>query len=194
MERGSRALLASVLAALVTAATFVAGQESKASSEASEPRSRIEVQVVDPSGAVIQSARITIQSGESYVVHGQTNASGVFSVQGLTVGEYRVSIESGGFLGESTTVSVRERSVGSVLVQLEPEPALPPGGIMGTVYNVEPITSNTTSEILYYPDLEHLPLDGGPMDLHFQNRSQPNPKPNLLRRFFSAVGRKLGFA
>lgn len=190
MECGSRALLAAVLGAFLTASSFVTGQESKSSSATVEPRSTIELQVVDPAGAVIPNARITIKNGDGYVAHGNTNASGVFSLQGITAGEYNVMVESAGFLGECTTVLVREHIIATVVAQLELGPAMIRGDPIGaTVINVEPVTSNATSEVLSYPDL---PLGGGPIELHFQNSSPPKPRPNPVRRFFSAVGRKLG--
>lgn len=61
----------------------------------------------------------------------------------------------------------------------------------GTPLLVEPIISTVSPEVLSYPDLEYLPIGGGPIELHFQNPSQPKPPPNVIQRFLSALGRKL---
>ena len=174
MERGSRALLAAVLGALVTVSSFLARQELRASSGTVEPRSTVVVQVVDPAGAVIPNARITIQNGGGYVARGNTNASGVFSLQDIPVGDYAVLVESRGFAAQSSTISVREHIIATVVAQLELGPAMIGGDPIGaTVMKVEPVTSNTTSEVLSYPGLGHLPLGGGPTDL--QQASQDHP-------------------
>jgi uncharacterized protein YfaS (alpha-2-macroglobulin family) len=69
--------------------------------------------VLDPSGAVIAGARITLRSADGQTRHAVADVMGVFSLPALPPGKYDVSIESPGFLvvTRKVVVAPRDRAV-----------------------------------------------------------------------------------
>lgn len=109
--------------------------------------------VVDPSGAVIQDAKVTVKSqntGATRVV--STNEFGQFSVPELELGNYSVTVEKGGFKAYTGTVLVRSGENSRISAQLQP-------GSTGEVIEVEavaPTLDVATAQISTSLDTVHV--------------------------------------
>jgi hypothetical protein len=76
--------------------------------------------VMDPSGAVVSGARVTItNTGTGQVVNLVTNASGVYNSGALAPGDYKVQISSKGFKGFSQVTVVQVGNTATVNARLE---------------------------------------------------------------------------
>lgn len=141
----SRAPLVLVFLAILTASIIAAAQT--AYSSAGEAQG-IEVRAVDPNGAFIPNAQITIQNTNSYIAHGRTDGAGLFSLSDVAPGEYRIVVECRGFTTGTTAIRVGKNSIATIMVHLEVANEVIRDDFPGTVVNVEPITSNLDSEVL----------------------------------------------
>jgi len=58
---------------------------------------RLEICVLDPSGAGVPSAKVTIAGADGAVKEGSTDASGMYRSGALPSGEYTVAVSATGF-------------------------------------------------------------------------------------------------
>jgi outer membrane receptor protein involved in Fe transport len=76
--------------------------------------------VSDPSGAAVQKATVTLTSAETDQTRKQeTNSSGEFSFDLLTIGHYSVKAESSGFSASETEAEVKTGEISSVAFKLQ---------------------------------------------------------------------------
>ena len=76
-------------------------------------------QVVDPSGAAIAGAKVSIADDErGFNSEVTTGGDGTFSAPDLMPGRYKVSIQHPGFKTHTTTVVVRVNATASIVAKL----------------------------------------------------------------------------
>ena len=81
-------LLSLVLVALLSVGTFASAQQN----------SQIEGSVLDPGGAVVPGAKLSLlQTGTGFSSNAESNSSGLFSFPGLNVGTYTLTVTAPGF-------------------------------------------------------------------------------------------------
>ncbi|HWX56590.1 MAG TPA: carboxypeptidase-like regulatory domain-containing protein [Verrucomicrobiae bacterium] len=102
---------AALLTAVMSVSFAVAGTKPKAQqtehNQCREPG--VELVVIDPQGAVIQHAEVTLSDKAGKKKRsGKTNAAGQLILNGVPTGEYVITASSPGFQTSSTAVSVRE--------------------------------------------------------------------------------------
>ncbi len=189
-------MLNTSLGTVLVISVCAAAQSSQQSPPTTQSiRPGIELRVVDPSGAVVQTAEITIQKEGGYIAHGMTDASGKVSLSGIQPGSYEITTFCPGFERQVSSVTVGERDVASLTVMLQlSHSAFLRGDSPGVPVLVEPITSSVDPEIITGPDIPPLHISGGPIEIiQSPDASAKKPRPTPLKRFFSALGRKLGF-
>lgn len=109
-----RSLSASFLSAVVCTVVLCASLVFAASSTAQETFGTINGTLVDPSGAPIPNAKVTVTNTDQGIVLREvtTDADGFYTVPKLVVGHYAVTIEAAGF--KRVTVSGIELNVAQV--------------------------------------------------------------------------------
>ncbi len=129
---------------------------------------RLSGTVLDPSGAAVMAATVTVRSETQGAVFSvETDASGAFIVLGLPSGEYAVEVDFEGF---------QRQVVRDVKVDIARETSLPPLRLeLGSVTEVVEVeggvsqVQTTTAEInstVTMEQIQHLPLIGrGPLGL-----------------------------
>jgi hypothetical protein len=142
----------------------------------------IDVVVTDPSGAVVQNARVTVVDASGTKTEGFTNESGHLSLSHLPLGLYTVTVRSSGFMSEQTTIKVPQGEIAKIALS----PSAQVSHCSPCVMTVEPFTiiASTTSDFLPDPTANVPPTT--------PRRQNPTPQRNPLKSFFSSLGRKLG--
>ena len=78
------------------------------------------IQILDPSGASVPGARVTLTSKEKgSSIEFQSSAEGVVVVPDLAPGDYSVSVQHEGFKTTSTVASIRVGVASSLVVRME---------------------------------------------------------------------------
>jgi hypothetical protein len=62
--------------------------------------------VIDPSGAVVSDATVTVLDGEREIAKQQTDKDGRFSFEGLKAGNYNILIRKPGFLAAASAITL----------------------------------------------------------------------------------------
>jgi outer membrane cobalamin receptor len=75
--------------------------------------------VVDPSGRVVASVRVSLLKSHAIVGERETDASGEFAFRGLVPGAYRLVANQAGFSAPSIDIDLNERETRSVEIKLE---------------------------------------------------------------------------
>src|SRR5262249_50875878 len=77
--------------------------------------------VTDTTGAIIQSAQITLKNTETaFISKGETNAEGAYYIPFLAVGSYELSVEAAGFKTYvQTGIQIRAAEVPRIDVRLD---------------------------------------------------------------------------
>jgi Carboxypeptidase regulatory-like domain/TonB dependent receptor len=86
-----------LIVALWSASLFIVSQVMCLGQDARGPRSTIQGQIKDPSGAVIQNAIVRVDSAHGTMKKAVTNTSGRYAVRELAPGDYRVTVTASGF-------------------------------------------------------------------------------------------------
>jgi hypothetical protein len=179
VRRVSRIAGAALSAAMTV--TFVAAQttpkyESQPLVQIDRNESGIALQVVDPAGAVIQNAQVTLLNQSSHKEQNRsTDASGNMRLLHLPSGSYRITVGSPGFESYSEVVSLREQQITTLNVTLQA------GATQGEIVEVIPMPVAVV-------DSFSIPLEPVPTA-----DQEPASKKPLLKRMFSGVRHKLGF-
>ncbi|HEV8483950.1 MAG TPA: carboxypeptidase regulatory-like domain-containing protein [Blastocatellia bacterium] len=124
------------------------------------PTGTITGTVVDPSGAVIQNATVTVtnkNTGASRVI--QTAETGTFSAPSLVPGTYEVRVEMLGFATNVRSVEVVTGATNSVNIAMQVGTAKEIVDVQaeGTTINLE---SHTVQGVVTRQQIENLPLNG----------------------------------
>lgn len=107
----------------------------------------VQGKVLDPSGAVIQHAKISVtNASDGNVVKTETDAVGAFRVEGLAPGPYEVSASSTGFQSIHERMNVRVGEVAGLRFLLP---------LSGDIVAVDVATSDHTSNVLSNPVTDH---------------------------------------
>jgi len=92
-----------------------------AASVSAQFRAGLQGTVVDPNGALVPDATVTLTSQETSAVHtSQTSGEGVFTISSLAPGKYALTIEKPGFAKKNLTdLDIAAEQVQSLRIQLE---------------------------------------------------------------------------
>jgi hypothetical protein len=100
--------------------------------------------VLDPTGAVIANAKVTLQQiSGALEMHGVTDSNGAFRSSALTAGTYKATIRALGFKDAEKLVTLREGDNSQSAVQLEVVDTLM-GVIVEGAIEPEPIPANSS--------------------------------------------------
>jgi hypothetical protein len=120
-------------------------------------------QVVDPQGAVIRQAKVTVKNlGTDISRTLETGSDGSFRVDGLESGAYEIAVSAAGFAETHSRIAVRVGQVSSVRSQLTV------GGTRETV-EVQENALDLTSSVLGNPVTEHQILESPLANRSFAN-------------------------
>src|ERR1700761_9440649 len=88
---------------------------------AQTPTSSLQGRVLDPSGAVIPEAQVTITSASGKVSNVQSDAGGSYVVRGLAAGAYTVNATTAGFapFTSSVTLTAGQAKTLNIALQIE---------------------------------------------------------------------------
>ncbi len=126
-------------------------------------RGAIEGSAVDPTGAVILGANVTLQNvATGAEIKGATNERGAFTFQNLEAGSYRLTVEKGGFrkyLAKEVTVKVG--NVTPVLATLEVGDTNQVVEVTSSTSDASVDTSRSTVDgVITAKQIDNLPLNG----------------------------------
>jgi len=119
--------------------------------------------VLDPQGAVISKARISVKDPGTEVTHSAEAASdGSFRVEGLEAGTYDVDVSAAGFAELHSRIAVRVGQVSSFGVQMRV-------GVVKESVEVNEDALDTTSSVLGNPVTQHQILESPLANRSFAN-------------------------
>ncbi|MBI1762294.1 MAG: TonB-dependent receptor [Acidobacteria bacterium] len=126
-------------------------------------RGAIEGSALDPTGAVIPGANVTLQNvATGAAIKGTTNERGAFSFQNLEAGNYRLTVEKGGFRKYlAKEVSVRVGNVTPVMATLEVGDTNQVVEVTSSTADASVDTSRSTVDgVITAKQIDNLPLNG----------------------------------
>ena len=103
--------VAAVLTAVMSVSFAVAGTKPKPAAQAEQNQCRepgVALTVMDPQGAVIQNADVTLTDKAGKQKHGKTNSVGRVTLHGVRTGEYVLEVNFPGFRTSTQLIPVRE--------------------------------------------------------------------------------------
>jgi hypothetical protein len=103
--------VAAVLSAVMTVSFAVAGTKPKPAPQAEQNQCRepgVALTVMDPQGAVIQNADVTLTDKSGKQKHARTNSVGRLNLHGLRTGEYVLEVNFPGFRTYTQRIPVQE--------------------------------------------------------------------------------------
>jgi carboxypeptidase family protein len=104
--------------------------------------------VIDPSGAVIQGAKVTVKNASTGAIRvAISNEFGQFSVPEIEIGNYSVSVEKTGFKAYSSNVLVRSGENSRISAQLLPGSAGEVIEVEGTTPTLDVATAQISSSL-----------------------------------------------
>ncbi len=120
-------------------------------------------EVQDSTAARVAGAQVTVQSdGSSMSRTATTDGQGVFRIEGLLPGIYRVSVTAKGFAGATADVDIAVSIVRDISVTLKPEAEHETVTVQGTPSSITSETVDTSSAVrgglVGSKDLEDFPL------------------------------------
>src|SRR5690349_20547551 len=117
-------------------------------------------QVLDPNGAAVAGARVTIANDEKgYKLEVSTGEEGTFSAPDLGPGNYKVSIQHAGFKIYETVAVVRVNVTSSVVAHLEIGEESTLVTVVGSSITVD-TTKATVQCVITSDQINRLPLNG----------------------------------
>jgi hypothetical protein len=145
-------------------------------------KSGLDVLLSDPSGAVIPNVQVLVENQERIkIVTGTTNMAGRIRLAGLSPGTYVLTVRCSGFKDLKDTLNVQPGQMLGVRLTLQVGSVIWTGG----PYSAPLVATETSSLFALIPE-ETLPAAPQPAP------RQESPHNSRLRRFFSAIGHKLG--
>lgn len=145
-------------------------------------KSGLDVLLTDPSGAVIPNVKVLVENREQIkIVSGTTNMAGRIRLAGLSPGTYVLTVRCSGFKDLKDTLNVQPGQMLGVRLKLQV------GSLVrtGDPYPPQLVATETSSLFALIPEVT-------PPDAPQPASPQEIPHNTRLRRFFSAIGRKLG--
>jgi len=186
------AILVAGMGGLPQAPVCAIAQESQPIRPISDPAQRgdseLDLVVLDGPGAVIANASVSVSQAETGTkVEGKTNNAGRFRASELAPGKYAVRTEQLGFKPADTPVDLDAHDARQITIKMLVAPTDLRGDRMYTAPGVETQTSTLDHELLGEP-----PSPAATERRAQEPSPQKAPQRSSLRRFFSALGRKLG--
>jgi hypothetical protein len=136
--------------------------------------------VIDPSGAVIPGATVTVAPASGQAAHAVTDAQGNYEIKGLAAGSYTVNAESQGFsksTGQVVTVTAGQAQHLDVALEIEVKSEKVEVQDESATVSVEP-TNNASALVIKGKDLEALPDDPDELLQDLQALAGPSAGPN----------------
>jgi hypothetical protein len=123
---------------------------------------RIDVTVVDPSGAVVSGAKLTLQDlSTNYTREAETPASGTYSFVNLNIGNYKLTVTRNGFQPqEYNPVTVSATKATALNAKLQIGQATQSVVVEGGAAPVLETTSNNIGTTINLKQIENLPMSG----------------------------------
>lgn len=127
--------------------------------------------VLDPSGAVIPKATVTVTNKDTGLTRTiQTTGEGIYSAPALPAGTYEIRVVAEGFAATVRTVDVAVGTTATVNFSMQVGAKTEVVDIQGAVANINP-ESNTIQGVVTRRQIENLPLNGR----NFLNLAQLEP-------------------
>ena len=118
---GEISILTVAFLGLTFRVSFLAAQTSASATEmqAQQAEGTIDFVVVDPSGAAISNASVSVTDGKTKLATGRTNGSGVLSLFSLPKGDHSYKVKFNGFKTAHGNVSVIPHERVKVVVKFQ---------------------------------------------------------------------------
>lgn len=127
---------------------------------AQSPTGDIQGTVMDASGAVIVSAKVTIiETGTGRTIETTSNDAGLYSALHLLPGEYTVKIEKGGFSSFSEKIEVRAGQVASVNPRMKVGTTATTVEVVASGVVIADITRSTIDGVIEAEQIQNLPAN-----------------------------------
>lgn len=168
------------IACLGMGALSAQASSSQTSSSSSMPSNgRLHGQVIDPTGAVIPNAAITLKNEAGQTFSAKSDGIGSYLVKDLPAGKYTMAVVEKGFASYSQDVQVTAGADQKINITLEiqvKQENIDVGSEAATV-NVNP-DANASSVVISGKDLESLSDDPDELQSELQALAGPSAGPN----------------
>lgn len=164
---------------LITAAVGLLFPSRVALGQSSGGSSGLRGQVMDPSGAVIPQAQVSVTSasGQSSTVN--ADASGAYQIRGLAAGTYKISATSAGFATYSSMVTLAAGQIKTLNLPLQIEVEQQQVQVEAEAPTVSTnVDANANSIVITGKDLDALSDDPDELESELQALAGPAAGPN----------------
>jgi hypothetical protein len=146
---------------------------------AQTPAGALQGRVLDPSGAVIPQAQVTVTSASGTTAGAVSDGSGSYQVRGLVPGDYTVNATSAGFAPFSSTVTLAagQTKTLNIALQIEIEKQQVQVEAEANTVDTSP-DSNANAVVLKGKDLDALSDDPDELENQLQALAGPAAGPN----------------
>jgi hypothetical protein len=146
---------------------------------AQRPAGALQGRVLDPSGAVIPQAQVTVTSASGTTAGAVSDGSGSYQVRGLVPGDYTVNATSAGFAPFSSTVTLAagQTKTLNIALQIEIEKQQVQVEAEANTVDTSP-DSNANAVVLKGKDLDALSDDPDELENQLQALAGPAAGPN----------------
>jgi hypothetical protein len=146
---------------------------------AQRPAGTLQGRVLDPSGAVIPQAQVTVTSASGTTASAVSDGSGSYQVRGLAPGDYTVNATSAGFAPFSSTVTLAagQTKTLNIALQIEIEKQQVQVEAEANTVDTSP-DSNANAIVLKGKDLDALSDDPDELENQLQALAGPAAGPN----------------
>jgi hypothetical protein len=139
----------------------VAGQPAIARAQSAASSGQVVGQVLDPSGAAVPTARITVRNADTnYTRETTTDAAGRYAVSQIPLGKCDVTVSADGFAAETQRVTLTLGSTITATFHLTIGGRTESVQVSSQVLTLEP-TQAPSRAILTALQMQHLPSNGG---------------------------------
>src|ERR1700742_4304614 len=146
---------------------------------AQKPAGALQGRVLDPSGAVIPQAQVTVTSASGTTVSAVSDGTGSYQVRGLAPGEYTVNATTAGFapFSSAVTVAAGQTKTLNIALQIEIEKQQVQVEAEANTVDTSP-DSNANAVVLKGKDLDALSDDPDELESQLQALAGPAAGPN----------------
>jgi hypothetical protein len=164
---------------LVLITLLTGGLITPAVVHAQTPAAALQGRVLDPSGAVIPQAQITVTSTSGTTANAVSDGSGSYQVRGLAPGDYTVNATSAGFAAFSSTLTLAagQTKTLNIALQIEMEKQQVQVEAEANTVDTSP-DSNANAVVLKGKDLDALSDDPDELENQLQALAGPAAGPN----------------
>jgi hypothetical protein len=164
---------------LLVLVTLLAGVLIPPAVHAQRPTGALQGRVLDPSGAVIPQAQITVTSPSGTTATAASDGAGSYQVRGLAPGDYTVNATSAGFAPFSSTLTMAagQTKTLNIAMQIEMEKQQVQVEAEANTVDTSP-DSNANAVVLKGKDLDALSDDPDELENQLQALAGPAAGPN----------------